>query len=345
MANDSCILPDAPDTDPVATLLDGTYLPNWVASELRLSGEWGLSVPSDNGSLYVVVNGSGWLKPGATIPGKEPAAPIELQAGDHLVITRGMPHEILSDPSAKSIPIDAMLGEPSNRPRNADGSFSLAPIEPTSTVLLCGHFDLSELKQNPFDIGLPDVIHLNHQRDEGLKLCLPMMSIIQACRRERPPAWNVTIRRLSELILLQTVAVELTHRVREPSDTESGAFRMMRAATDGVVGPVLRVIVNSPEAPWTVPQMARIAKVSKSSFSERFRRLVGHPPLQYLTEIRMGKSRRLLRESDVDIGDIALLVGYESPSSFSNVFKRWHGQSPVEYRRNAKRERVQSSGS
>ena len=47
----------------------------------------------------------------------------------------------------------------------------------------------------------------------------------------------------------------------------------------------------------------------------------------------MGKSRRLLRDSDVEIGEIAYLVGYESPSSFSNVFKRWHGISPIEYRR------------
>jgi AraC-like DNA-binding protein len=141
------------------------------------------------------------------------------------------------------------------------------------------------------------------------------------------------VRRLSELILLQTVAVELTRRVSDSSDSHSGVYRMMRAATDSVIGPVLRVMVDKPEAPWTVPQMARMAKVSKSAFSDRFRRLVGLPPLQYLTEIRMGKSRRLLRDSDVEIGEIAYLVGYESPSSFSNVFKRWHGMSPIEYRR------------
>ena len=111
-----------------------------------------------------------------------------------------------------------------------------------------------------------------------------------------------------------------------------------------VIGPVLRVLVDKPEAPWTVPQMARMANVSKSAFSERFRRLVGLPPLQYLTEIRMAKSRRLLRENDVDISEIATLVGYESPSSFSNVFKRWHGQSPIEYRRGSKRERHAVAG-
>lgn len=280
----------------------------------------------------MVLRGGGWFKPGV-----EGVSPIQLTVGDHLVTTRGMPHELLSDLSAASVPVDGLIGEPLHLPKLEDGTYSLAPIEPNSTVLMYGQFELSDLRQNPLDVGLPDIVHMNHRRDLSLSLCLPMLTMIQSCRRERPAGWRVVIRRLSELILLQTVSVELSRRVREPSDTESGAHRMMRAVTDTVIGPVLRVMVETPEAPWTVPQMARMVKVSKSAFSERFRRLVGLPPLQYLTEIRMGKSRRLLRESNVDISEIAILVGYESPSSFSNVFKRWHGQSPIEYRRGSAR--------
>ncbi len=321
------------EADPVSTLLDGVYLPNWTATELRLSPEWGLSVPANRGCLYVILRGGGWFKPGI-----EGVSPIQLQVGDHLVTTRGMPHEILSDLSAVSVPVDSLMGEPLQLPKLDDGTFSLAPIDSNSTVLLYGQFDLSELKQNPLDVGLPDIVHLNHRQDFSLASCLPMLTMIQTSRRERPAGWKVVIRRLSELILLQTVSVELSRRVREPSDSESGAHRMMRAVTDKVIGPVLRVLVETPEAPWTVPQMARMAKVSKSAFSDRFRKLVGLPPLQYLTEIRMGKSRRLLRDSNVDISEIAILVGYESPSSFSNVFKRWHGKSPLEYRRGSTRE-------
>ena len=131
-------------------------------------------------------------------------------------------------------------------------------------------------------------------------------------------------------------AGELSRRVGDSSQSDSGAYQMMRAVTDTVIGPVLRALLDSPEFTWTVPQMARIADISKSSFSDRFRRLVGIPPLQYLTEIRMAKSRRLLAESNVEISEIALLVGYESASSFSNVFKRWHGNSPMEYRRGSR---------
>lgn len=343
--------PDVAEFDAVSTLLHGTYLPNWVATELNLEGAWGLEVPSQRGCLYVVIRGGGWFK-----PLDEGIAPIRLGPGDHLITTRGLPHRMLSELGAAAVRVDLMMAEPTRPPGPAlaggaqsgkldlaaamapltDASAGSSAVEPTvnePTTILYGQFDLSELNQNPLDIGLPDVIHMNQQREPSLSLCLPMLAMIQSARRDRPSGWSVVVRRLSELILLQTVAVELTRRVSESAESHSGVYRMMRAATDSVVGPVLRVMVDKPEAPWTVPQMARMAKVSKSAFSDRFRRLVGLPPLQYLTEIRMGKSRRLLRDSDVEIGEIAYLVGYESPSSFSNVFKRWHGMSPIEYRR------------
>ena len=249
-----------------------------------------------------------------------------------------MAHELVSELTAPSVPVESFLGEPLQLPKLDDGTYTLAPIDDNSTILLYGQFDISEGKQNPLDVGLPDLVHQNHRENLALSLCLPMLTMIQSCRRERPAGWKVLVRRLSELVLLQSVAVDLTRRVREPNESESGEYRMMQAVTDSVVGPVLRVIVESPAAPWTIPQMARMAKVSKSSFSERFRRLVGMPPLQYLTEIRMGKARRLLRENNVDISEIAILVGYESASSFSNVFKRWNGKSPIEYRRGSKLE-------
>ena len=334
MGSHSPLLPAVDGPDPVSTLLDGTYLPNFHATELRLSEPWGLSVPAQRGCLYVVLRGGGWFKPGI-----EGEPPFRLADGDHLVTTRGMPHEFLSRLDGASTPVDIFTAEPTQLPRAEDGSLALAPIEASTTILLYGQFDLSELNGNPLDIGVPDLIRRNHKVDATLSSCLPMLNIIQSCCRERPPGWRVLIRRLSELILLQTVAAELVQRIREPSESESGAFRMMKAVTDVVVGPVLRVLVEKPEAPWTVPQMARMARVSKSAFSERFRRLVGQPPLQYLTEVRMAKSRRLLRESEIDVGEIALLVGYESASSFSNVFKRWNGQSPGEFRRAGRRGR------
>ena len=331
--------------DPVSTLLQGAYFPNWTATELNLERTWSFEVPSKRGCLYVILKGEAWL-----VPSESELPAVHLRAGDHLVVTRGFSHRICSSPEARSVPIDLAIAEPTTVPppvllppsATAAGDSEIASaIDPVveltadvhRTEILYGQFEITDVSANPLDIGLPDMVRLVQDREPTLSLCQPMLAMIQSARRDRPVGWSVVVRRLSELILLQTVASALESRAAESSDSNSGVFRMMRAATDAVIGPVLRVMVEKPESPWTVPQMARLGKVSKSAFSDRFRRLVGLPPLQYLTEIRMGKSRRLLRDSDVEIGEIAFLVGYESPSSFSNVFKRWHGISPIEYRR------------
>jgi len=130
---------------------------------------------------------------------------------------------------------------------------------------------------------------------------------------------------------MNTLVVKLRGDIQ--SETASGEHRLMRAITDAVVGPVLKSLADKPEDPWTVPMMAGMAKISRSAFSVRFRDLVGLPPLQYLTKIRMQKACHLLREETLGITRIASGVGYESPVSFSNAFKRWTGLSPTEYRR------------
>ncbi len=334
---------DAASVDPVSTLLQGAYFPNWMATELDLENRWSFDVPSNRGCLYVMLYGEALL-----FPADSAMPAIHLKAGDHIVVTRGFAHRICSDAEARSVSIDLAIVEPITFPppvlsptlvnsSPADALTTGLPgesdVDVKRTCLLYGQFDITEVSANPLDIGLPDTVRLVQDREPTLSLCKPMLAMIQSARRDRLAGWSVVVRRLSELILLQTVAAALESRANEASDSNSGVFRMMRAATDSVIGPVIRVMVEKPESPWTVPQMARLGKVSKSAFSDRFRRLVGLPPLQYLTEIRMGKSRRLLRDSDVEIGEIAYLVGYESPSSFSNVFKRWHGISPIEYRR------------
>ncbi|EMI46467.1 AraC family transcriptional regulator [Rhodopirellula sp. SWK7] len=305
--------------DPIAELLEKLYLPQWNAVEWTFPAHWGLSVPADVVSMYVFTQGSGWFVPDA--PGSEP---IRLMAGDHLITTRGTAHRMLHTLDCPAEPIAERISDPTWH----------IPNGPDSTAILYAQFSLRELKQNPLSIGLPEVIHLNHRADPVLRSCIPILDVLSTVKREAEHGWQLTVRKLAEIIFIKTLSVELTHGSNGANG--NGDKHLMHAVTDATVGPVLKALVQSLGDPWTVPKMAKMANVSKSAFSERFRNLVGTPPLQYLTEIRMQNACELLRESPIEIANIATLVGYESPSSFSNAFKRWNGKSPAEYRRNAK---------
>lgn len=57
---------------------------------------------------------------------------------------------------------------------------------------------------------------------------------------------------------------------------------------------------------------------------------------QLLADYRCNLAKRLLAGTDESIDEIVYLTGFSEPSTFYRAFKRWTGQTPVEYR-NARR--------
>jgi two-component system, response regulator YesN len=72
--------------------------------------------------------------------------------------------------------------------------------------------------------------------------------------------------------------------------------------------------------------------VSRNYFSSLFKKDTGISLWAYLTNIRMGKARELLKDTDLRSHEIAYSVGYDNPSYFSKLFKKLHNQTPNEYR-------------
>jgi AraC-like DNA-binding protein len=72
--------------------------------------------------------------------------------------------------------------------------------------------------------------------------------------------------------------------------------------------------------------------MSRTTFAERFKSLVGSAPLEYLTRWRTTIARNALRRDDSNLAAIAETIGYESETAFSSAFKRMFGCSPGSYR-------------
>ncbi|WP_345628161.1 helix-turn-helix domain-containing protein [Rugosimonospora acidiphila] len=71
----------------------------------------------------------------------------------------------------------------------------------------------------------------------------------------------------------------------------------------------------------------------RSAFAERYRAIVGLPPLDYLARWRVHSASRILRATDRTVGSLATEFGSSSESAFSRTLKRVTGQSPTEYRK------------
>ena len=56
--------------------------------------------------------------------------------------------------------------------------------------------------------------------------------------------------------------------------------------------------------------------------------------MQILAQVRCSKSKEYLQDKNLSIFEVAMLLGYSEHSTFSAAFKKWYGQSPIEFRDN-----------
>jgi len=82
-----------------------------------------------------------------------------------------------------------------------------------------------------------------------------------------------------------------------------------------------------------VEGLAALVSLSPFHFVRAFSASVGKPPHAYIVERRMAEARRLLRETDIDMTEIGLMVGYSGGGAFARAFRQHTGMSPRDYRR------------
>jgi AraC-like DNA-binding protein len=80
-------------------------------------------------------------------------------------------------------------------------------------------------------------------------------------------------------------------------------------------------------------ELAALVGLSRFHFCTAFRLATGRTPYESLTWHRMDRARKLLAEPALRIIDVALAVGYQTPSAFAASFRRAVGVSPTEFRR------------
>lgn len=72
--------------------------------------------------------------------------------------------------------------------------------------------------------------------------------------------------------------------------------------------------------------------VESSYFSRLFKQQTGENLMLYIASRRMEKAKELMQREDINIAEVAFMVGYDDYTYFSKVFKRHTGVSPREYR-------------
>lgn len=78
--------------------------------------------------------------------------------------------------------------------------------------------------------------------------------------------------------------------------------------------------------------LAALVGLSRFHFCTAFRKATGRTPHAQLVELRMDRARRMLTIPNLAVTEIALAVGYETPSSFTAAFRKATGTTPSAFR-------------
>lgn len=84
--------------------------------------------------------------------------------------------------------------------------------------------------------------------------------------------------------------------------------------------------------PLTASDIAGALNISISTLQRKVKAELGISIMQYVMQKRLVKSAELLKYTSLTIENIALAVGYDSHSAFSQAFRQYFHQTPSEYR-------------
>lgn len=82
----------------------------------------------------------------------------------------------------------------------------------------------------------------------------------------------------------------------------------------------------------SLDEIAEIANLSKSAFCRYFKNSVKKSYSEYLYQIRVDYACRLLSEKNMSITEVCYDSGFNNPSAFSQIFKKYRGVTPKKYR-------------
>jgi AraC-like DNA-binding protein len=248
-------------------------------------------------------------------------APIPVEGGEIVVLPRNEDHVIGSAPDLKPINAEPLIqsGEDGKLARIIYGGGG------ERTHILCGYLG-NDMPHSAIFSMLPSVLKINVAEgasgnwiESSFRFAAQELANTQA---HSPPI----LARLAELLFMEAV-----RRYLESHPPARGAWTA--GMRDTLVGRALGLLHGQISRRWTTESLAKEIGLSRSAFAERFTRIVGEPPMRYITRQRLEQAARQLGESSASIPQIASSFGYESEAAFSRAFKREYGVPPAAWRR------------
>lgn len=281
-----------------------------VAKIVHGGGRWGVRYSEfGHPSFALVLKGPCWLA-------AEGVPAIVLETGDFVFFPATPAFTLGSDPKVKPKTL-----EPVPSGKQVDEVFHGDPTVEPAASLLGGYFTFDSVNAALLLSLLPRMLHIR-ANDPAIGSVAPIVELIKREALEKRAGQSLVMTRLMEVMLVEAL---------RSAPAELTATGLLAGLRDPQLAAALHGIHTQTAHPWTLVTLARQAGMSRSSFAERFTRVIGATPLNYLLQWRLAVAKDMLTRGQMTVAETALTVGYESASGFSTAFSRETGRSPREF--------------
>lgn len=302
-----------------------------ILSKMQLSGTlyfrtsftspWSIKVPSfENVSRFHFAH-----KGRCLVRVAQEAAPVLLEQGDLIIIMRGASHNLYCDPTTEhqSMLLDDVVKQSGF---NGKGALVYGDLGTDhETQLICGHFAFEKNANHLLLDALPPYIHIKQYGEAAGNWMEQTLKVIGSEAGRDQMGSSLIALKMSEIIFAQALRTYI--------NSQGNDQPVLAGFADPKISRVLSAIHNDPSSKWTLENLAAIAGMSRTAFSNRFSQTMTVPPLNYITQWRMHVARQNLASTNEAIIEIAENVGYHSEAAFSRVFKKHYKKAPATYRR------------
>ncbi|WP_030168473.1 AraC family transcriptional regulator [Spirillospora albida] len=306
--------------DALTDLLDGPRARGAFLLRASFDPPWSIRIRDEAPlTLLAMVRDHAWVMP-------DGAEPQRMGPGDIAVCRGPAPYTVADDPATPPR-IIVHPGQVCTTPEGVGVSEAMTlgvrawgGAPDGSSVMLVGTYESRSAVTGRLLAALPPLAVVR-----GDTWTSPLPALLGEEIGKDEPGQDVVLDRLLDLLVIAVLRAWFAR----PDAAAPGWYR---AHGDPVVGPALRLLHDRPARLWTVADLAAAVGASRAAFARRFGRLVGEPPMAYLTGLRLAQAADLLRESDATLDAIARRVGYGDAFALSTAFKRERGVSPRDYR-------------
>jgi AraC-like DNA-binding protein len=275
-----------------------------------MAAPWGFGVAArDAGSFHLVLAGEGWLEVDGVYGG------THVMAGDLVLLPRGNAHWVRDAPGSAAPALSSILAEH----ELTDGELVFGGDRGPASEIVCGVFRVAGGSHaRPADL-LPASVHVT--AGTAADWWPAVFGAVREEARAPTAGGSAVVNRLLESLLADAMRLSV-------AELRGSSGQPLAALADPRVGIVLSRMRQQPGFPWSIADLARLAALSRSAFIDRFRSLVGEPPMRYLAGLRLTLAQSLLQATDATVADVAHRVGYRSEAAFGRAYRRQFGMSP-----------------